>query len=385
MNMLKKDNVMLNFIAFILFISVFSLYYKPSFTVALIMFLMFLCYKFYKKETLSFLIFPLDFMKGIILFLGCILLASLVTLDKENINKAVEIIYSSLPFFCVYVLKTYGDIRPGIKAGLIAVAIAGFFLSIYEYYVLDIPRVGSLLKSVNLWSSALGLILPLSCYFFYAEKSAKLKILWLLCTFMLLYSIYLTKTRGMLVALLLVVFVLGMQKFTKIIVSLILAVMIYLAFNPEQLLFFHRAYDIERLYGYQASIKMWMDNPVIGVGLSKWAEQYKTVYFPQGAKEILVHAHNIFLFFLSAAGSLGIISFLYFMYNSLKYLYKKQKINIFYVFGFYTIVIFMLHGLFDAVFIYKAVARIFWLILAVYTAGVFVCDSGSKNGEGIKL
>ena len=385
MNMLKKDNVILNFVAFILFISVFSLYYKPSFTVALIMVLIFLCYKFYEKETLSFSIFPLDFMKGIILFLGCILLASFVTLDKENINKALEIIYSSLPFFCVYALKTYGDIRQGIKAGLIAVAIAGFFLSIYEYYVLDIPRVGSLLKSVNLWASALGFILPLSCYFFYAEKSAKLKILWLLCTFMLLYSIYLTKTRGMLVALLLVVFVLGMQKFTKIIVSLILAVMIYLAFNPEQFLFFHRSYDIERLYGYQASIKMWMDNPVIGVGLSKWAEHYKTVYFPQGAKELLVHAHNIFLFFLSAAGSLGIISFLYFLYNSLKYLHKKQKINIFYMFGFYTLVIFMLHGLFDPVFIYKAVARIFWLILAIYTAGVFVCGSDSKNGEGFKL
>ena len=110
--------------------------------------------------------------------------------------------------------------------------------------------------------------------------------------------------------------------------SLILIGIIYFIVNSDQFLFLHRAYDIERLYGYQASIKMWMDNPVIGVGLSKWAEQYKTVYFPQGAKEILVHAHNIFLFFLSAAGSLGIISYLYFMYNSLKYLYKKQKINI---------------------------------------------------------
>ena len=55
MNMLKKDNAMLNLIAFILFISVFSLYYKPSFTVALIMFLMFLCYKFYKKPNNIFI------------------------------------------------------------------------------------------------------------------------------------------------------------------------------------------------------------------------------------------------------------------------------------------------------------------------------------------
>lgn len=371
---LNKKSFIINIVAFILFVSLFNSYYNASFSIAIIAFVLFVIYDFYKTREIKSIQIPKQVIWGIAVFFGSILIAALLSGEYENIRKTGNLIYYSMPFFMLAYLSSCGNIQKGLKTALFTIVIIGFALSFYQYFGLDMPRVNGLLRNTNLSAAALGLLLPLVIYFFYKETDRKSKILYFSFLMMTLFSLYVTKTRGLFVAIGIVLIILLIKKLNKIIWPLLIAGVLCLYFSDEFLKIMQlmqRSYDMERLYGYQAAIRMWFDNPLIGVGITHWAEAYKNVYFPVGAKEYLVHAHNIYLFFLSCTGIVGFCGFTYFLFKILKYFYLNTFRNIYYVFGLSAILIFMFHGVFDATFTLKSVTRVFWLMLAIYILPIF--------------
>lgn len=381
MSTLNKKSFIINIIAFILFISLFNSYYNASFSIAIIAFVLFVLYDFHQTRKIKSIKIPKQVMHGIIVFFGSILIAAFLSGDYENIRKTGKLIYYSMPFFMLAYLNSCGNIQKGIKNALIAVVVIGFALSFYQYFGLDMPRVKGLLRNASLSASGLSLLLPLVAYIFYKEIDKKNKILYFSFFMMTLFSISLTKTRGIFIAIGVVLIILFIKKLNKIIWPLLIVCIfcilcIYFSneyLNIMQLV--HRPYDMERLYGYQASIKMWLDNPLIGVGIEHWADLYKNIYFPVGAREHLVHAHNMYLFFLSSTGIIGFIGLVYFFFKVLKHLYLNSRSNVYYISGLSAIVIFMLHGIVDVPFIFKSTLRIFWTMLAIYILPIFQANN----------
>ena len=378
MNVINKKSFIINIVAFILLISLFNSYYNASFSIAIIAFVLFVLYDFHQTRKIKSIQIPKQVMQGIIVFFGSILIAAFLSSDYENIRITWKLIYYSMPFFMLAYLNSCGNIQKGIKAGIITVVVIGFVLSFYQYFCLDMPRVKGLLRNPNLSASGLSLILPLVVYIFYKEIDKKTKILYFSFFMMTLFSISLTKTRGIFIAIGVVFIILFIKKLNKIIWPLLIVAILCIYFSGEYLSIMqlvHRPYDMERLYGYQASIKMWLDNPWIGVGIGHWADLYKNIYFPVGAREHLVHAHNMYLFFLSSTGIIGFIGLIYFFFVVLKYLYLNSHSNIYYIYGLSAIIIFMLHGIVDIPFIFKSTLRIFWTMLAIYILPIFKADN----------
>ena len=374
MNILDKKSFIINIVAFILFVSLFNSYYNASFSIAIIAFVLFVIYDFYKTRKIKSIQIPKQVMLGIAVFFGSILIAALLSGDYENIGKTGKLIYYSMPFFMLAYLSSRGDIQKGVKTALFTIVVIVFIFSSYEYFGLDMARIKGLLRNTNLSAAALGLLLPLVVYFFYKEADRKSKILYFSFLMMTLFSLYVTKTRGLFVAIGIVLIILFIKKLNKIIWPLLIAGVLCLYFSAEFLnimQLMQRSYDMERLYAYQASIQMWIDNPLIGVGIEHWAETYKNEYFPVGAREHLMHSHNIYLFFLSSMGIIGFIGLVYLFFKILRYFYLNSHNNIYYISGLSAMLIFMLHGVFDGVFIFKSVNRIFWLMLAIYILPIF--------------
>lgn len=374
MNILDKKSFIINIVAFILFVSLFNSYYNASFSIAIIAFVLFVIYDFYKTREIKSIQIPKQVMLGVAVFFGSILTAALLSGDYENIRKTGKLIYYSMPFFMLAYLNSCGNIQKGLKTALFTIVIIGFALSFYQYFGLDMPRVKGLLRNASLSAAGLSLLLPLVVYFYYKETDQKNKIIYFTFLMMTLFSISLTKTRGIFIAIGIVLIILFIKKLNKIIWPLLIAGLLCLYFSDEFLnimQLMHRSYDMERIYGYQASIKMWLDNPLVGVGIEHWAELYKNEYFPVGAREHLMHAHNMYLFFLSSTGIIGFIGLVYLFFKILRYFYLNSRSNIYYISGLCAILIFMLHGIVDVPFIFKSTLRVFWLMLAIYILPIF--------------
>ncbi|WP_162910847.1 O-antigen ligase family protein [Hymenobacter oligotrophus] len=77
---------------------------------------------------------------------------------------------------------------------------------------------------------------------------------------------------------------------------------------------------VGRVYSYQTALRVWRDNPVIGVGKADLQDEMSTYYrrhFPQIDDEHHIQPHNQFLFYLVSFGGLGMLLFLLAFYYPL--------------------------------------------------------------------
>jgi putative inorganic carbon (hco3(-)) transporter len=71
----------------------------------------------------------------------------------------------------------------------------------------------------------------------------------------------------------------------------------------------YHVHNVQRIYGWKASLAMIQDHPITGLGLRNFGHYYKAYVDPQ-ATEMLGHAHNIFLVFATEIGLFGLAGFL---------------------------------------------------------------------------
>ncbi len=132
----------------------------------------------------------------------------------------------------------------------------------------------------------------------------------------------------------------------------------------------------ERFICWEATISMFKDNPIIGIGIGNYREVYKNKYKPVNAHLTLHHAHNNFLQVLAEMGTLGFSSYLlmniYFIYYGITGWIRKK--NIYYL-CFLTITLALLiHGMSDYNFAMSAVMKLYWLLTGIFIKMIYLTE-----------
>ena len=132
----------------------------------------------------------------------------------------------------------------------------------------------------------------------------------------------------------------------------------------------------ERFICWEATISMFKDNPIIGIGIGNYREVYKNKYKPVNAHLTLQHAHNNFLQVLAEMGTLGFSSYLlmniYFIYYGITGWIRKK--NIYYL-CFLTITLALLiHGMSDYNFAMSAVMKLYWLLTGIFIKMIYLTE-----------
>jgi O-antigen ligase len=126
-----------------------------------------------------------------------------------------------------------------------------------------------------------------------------------------------------------------------------------------------------RIEIWQVGFQLIKENPLLGIGLGKYQENYD-----QRAVEILereplektrLHSHNVFMETWLNAGLLGLISFVWLIVLAYFQIFKvKNKEDRFILYaGIAMLTYIVVHGLIDVTFWKNDLALIFWLIMGV--------------------
>jgi O-antigen ligase len=127
----------------------------------------------------------------------------------------------------------------------------------------------------------------------------------------------------------------------------------------------------DRIWGWKSCIDMYIDHPIIGIGLGQFHNYYQSQYkYPQETQG-LNHAHNNFFQLLAETGTIGILGLLYFIgyfivtsFNN----WKKDK-NPYDLLIMTTVLGFIgIFGQIEYTLDLSSCVRIFWFLLAILLA-----------------
>lgn len=129
--------------------------------------------------------------------------------------------------------------------------------------------------------------------------------------------------------------------------------------------------NYERILMWNSATNMFLDHPIIGVGIGNYHKEYISQYQSPLSKENQYHPHNVILSMLSQTGIIGTIGYLllfvYLYYKSIfSYIKKKNVIDLAYL---SSLLAFSINGLTDCNFVghnLKELTYIFYLITGTY-------------------
>lgn len=371
----------------IMLVTMFTQKPKPYFTYALAAFIVFLVYDYYisRKEGRDFLpSFPKRkeikiLLLGLAVFYGLVLLANILLMDKESIIAAVNLAYYSLPLFLFWWLRSRYPVEKGIEWGtMIGTAFCGLTGWWMMYQHIQDRMYGGPLLHPNLFGAWLTMTIPMTCYFFFKEKLKWQRAILFLSVVFQMYCFYETDSRGTFAA-----FAIGIP--ASIVISLLitgrkvdsavkkyLAVLAIVSFMLAGGFFYYRQQDLdakqqtggERILMLQASVEMWKDHKLMGVGTARWKENYYSPrYFPKKAQERTNSMpHNMPVFFLSTSGLIGLAGYIVSVmatFWSLILLGKRTELSIS-ITLFAIFFVFLLHGFVDKTIIHNITAQLYY-------------------------
>lgn len=386
----------------------------------------YILYDCYQKKSFSGLRMERENWLGLAVFLGSVLLASLLLGDKPSIHMAFKYVYWALPFLLVSYLGKLADVRYAAAAGgLLSVAVTSVNVAYLNYLFLHghklvgpggpivDGRLGAFLSNPNHYSVLLICTLPLLLCFYMDKKLRSSPLVFtisIIVTILGLWSLWKTGSRGAMIGLLaggLSVFALFcfFQKQGKLFLNgltvgaAIVAVVLLAGIQGGEI----RKYsDAARLRQVKSCYAMWQDHKLLGVGLGNWQKEYAAHYVLKDEirQEILQRyfggkkaatkqeadriaawqnaaikhesayptPHNVFAWFFSTTGALGGIGYLLFVVYYCKLLCSRIKDNskewILYV-GVWALLAITIHGLVDVGITNKEAARLVFLILGI--------------------
>ncbi len=133
---------------------------------------------------------------------------------------------------------------------------------------------------------------------------------------------------------------------------------------------------------FESSWHMFIDHPLLGIGVGNWREEYDNVYGVNNIEKHIDSPHNIFLQELNEAGIIGLSGFLALLGFQYYFLLKTARADInsgtpklqwpFAILLTYTVV--LVHGQVDYIFFQRSYQMIYWLLW-----GIYVWDSVYKK------
>ncbi len=318
---------------------------------------------------------------GCLCFYGSIILDSIILQDMQSLSRSLEYASLTIPFFVFYVLRTSYDIDKGTKMGLLVSCSIIFTLGIYQWYQDPNARIMSTFANPNHLATMVAIVTPLIAYFLKNSSGYIERIGLAFLMGLGFFCMYLTKSRGGLVALVLGIcfslfIMLIMSKHLKkeSIMTIVAGVVLVIVIGAGA--FYHlqedrhgiSKYGGERLQMIEASYQMWNDHKLLGVGIDRWGENYYDVkYHPQNAMEQGHNMpHNIPVYFLSTSGLLGGIGYLLFhgiLFMTLIKSFPLARDKWLVIALLSAFLTFFFQGLVDTTIINKIPARIYFGVL----------------------
>lgn len=391
------SNIFLFFIMIII-----SWEFKASyFSYALILFVLFLMidgyYSFHHhlpflpKRNKPFYVILL----GILSFYLAFNFTSLVHWTHIDLVKSMDYTWLCFPFFMTWWILSKYDAERGFRWGILVGAVIACVIGLYQWCINPGIRIESSYAHPNHFGTMINLTLPLIGYYAVHVKNNAYKILSVCTMIVQLGCLYLTGSRGALLALIGAV-VLGMlwayvslREYKNIRFGKYACVFIILILIGGGFTLYHmgqeRNLDVvrmaetgdsvakaggERMQMIRASIAMWEDHKLFGVGAGHWGEAYYGQYRPSDIHEE-GHSmpHNMPLFFLSTGGLVGVAGYCIFIILSIVALTKVVKMGRSLKWGIAVYMIFLsffLQGLVDTTIINKIPARMYFALMGSF-------------------
>ena len=259
-------------------------------------------YDCYQKKSFSGFRVAKENWLGIAIFLGSVLLASLLLGDKPSIHMAFKYIYWALPFLLAAYLGRLADIRYAAAVGaLLSVAVSSINVAYLNYLLLQghklvyqggAPvtggRIGAFFSYPTHYAMLLACTFPLLLCF-YADKKLRTNPMMVIISFTItllgIWSLWKTGSRGGMIGLFaggLAAFALFcyFQKQGKLFLKgLMVGIAMVAAVFQVGIQDGNRTYgDSARVRMWKASYAMWQDHKLLGVGLENWQKEYATHY-----------------------------------------------------------------------------------------------------------
>lgn len=294
-----------------------------------------------------------------------------------------------------WVGKKY-DVYPGVKYGVYIGAAINILGGILQYAkvplfrpILDPERLQGLFGGPNTTGMVISYTIPLLCWYGFTAKGWKEKAIALALIAGNVVCLVKTGSRdamgGLAVGILLAPAFFGLRNLGflkagwkrsgKLLAGVLVSVLLLLGVLGASMAKENMGRSGgERAQMLTASMAMWQDHKVFGVGMARWAEYYqKKEYHPEGVREANVHPHNVPVLFLSTTGVVGcacyLLSALAIFLNLFKGLkYKGDREGAFSMPIMAVFLAFAAEGIFDSTLWWKEPTAITFWILGTYLA-----------------
>ena len=328
--------------------------------------------------------------KPILFFVSGILISGIDVLGFIFLDSIAKIILSILFYFTlINTIDRLKDIKTIIYLTTISMLISIGY-GIFQLVYLNQNKVG--------WGSsfeisfAMVLIYTIT-YLFFKDTRWYIKITLLLISIIQMINLLYSNSRSSWLAFLGGSFSLFWIKNKRWLVGFSLLIILLSLILPVRFINdFKSIFDLtdnrsntSRLKQWKASLLMYKDNVINGVGMGYFKKEFKDNYSflkPDNRK----HAHNNFFHFLATTGTIGFLSFTWLIWSILSYLYgsyykiKNKSWQLFILASLVALIGFNIQGLTDFSFGDTEIVRFFWYLIAV---NVVIIHNFMKRGGKI--
>ena len=429
------------FVQFVVFLFVFG--YSTDISGAMLGWPMglawlYIVYDCIKKRSLAGFYMPRNYWLGTVVFLGSVVLASVLLGDKPSMEMAGQYVYWALPFPVLFYLGKQADIKYAALAGVMVSVLASAGSMAYMEYLLSQGqklktnlggRIGAFDRHPNVYSLlAIGVLPVLLASFADGRLRSRtgVLILQLVVSLAGLWSLWIAHSRGAMLGMVVgVLFVLWAvhccNSAWKAVFSLVLVIVLaYAGVAFSGVMLDGHGYDnTARLRAMKFTYNMWKDHKLLGVGLANWRREYTTHYLDKEEVRKAAHQyyinlkqktggkysvkedaamqkaalleelafrlpHNVTAWFFSTTGILGGAGYLFFLLSYMHLLLQKAKEypeEWLLAAGLWLFLAISIHSVVDVGIIYKGAARLQYIMLGITLSYAYTRQTGLQQNS----
>lgn len=364
-------------------------YMNTGFSIAMAVFALYFLFTRYKKEPFPRWDLDRRMLMAFFILYGALLATTLFHLDHmKNLSggyfSAVGFIQYTFPLWMLLYIGWTRDVRKAISVVFFAILYAICVYGLIKYALTGEGRLSSFYHFPTRIGMMMDMFIPFTAAFMkYYWTRTRIRYVAIALIFLEILCLLLAEVRGSVMAVaaasVAVAVVWLAQNRHKISARLqrrllfIVAALALSAVGYVLLLRWGNPFAMiggERFMMWESSFHMWLDHPLVGIGLNEWQAAYaEGIYHPAESREAgQVMPHNVFIYFFATAGTIGGLAYIAYCSLMLAYLRdntKKWADNPFSWAMLFMFIAVTVHGMVDQTFILKLTGRIFHMLLGV--------------------
>ncbi|MGM0502957.1 MAG: O-antigen ligase family protein [Bacillota bacterium] len=327
--------------------------------------------------------------KPILIFIGGLLISGIDVLSMQFLDSIEKIILAILFYYAV--TNTISDLRNVKKTAYITIFSMLVALGYGSYQILytNLKRIKGFSFPLAYGGMLAMLLMYIIAYLIFGKNKWHMKLLLLTVGVIQSINLLYTESRGAWLAFLGGGFSLFWVRDKKWLIGFGIVLILVTILLPQPFIErFKSSFALEnnrsntaRLKQWHASLLMYKDNFINGVGMGYFREQFEENYSHLDPINTL-HAHNNFFHFLATTGTIGFLAFCWLLWSIFKYLYANYKQisgqwSLFIISSLAALVVFNIQGLTEFNFGDTETIRFFWFVVAL---NVVVINNLLKQG-----